>query len=209
MPTSAPEPPSQPSSPRLPRLPALPSDARKLKVLDFDIENRPLSYWYDGQTTAEITAIAAGYTPDAIDCWTLGPHGGGYEDMLRSFLKAYNEADMVTGHFIRKHDLPIINGALLELGWAPLASKLTSDTKLDLVKRKDLAVSQEALAAMLGLPEPKRHMTQGDWREANRLTPVGIAKTKERVIGDVVQHMELRRRLLEIGALHPPKVWKP
>lgn len=182
---------------------------QRLRILDFDLENRPLSYWYDGQTTAEITAIAAGYEPDNIQCRAIGPVRGGYEEMLLWFVARYNAADVVTGHYIRRHDLPIINGALLEAGLKPLKPKLTIDTKEDLIKRKDLSASQEALASMLGLPEPKRHMTQGDWREANRLTPAGVAKTKERVIGDVVQHMALREALVEIGALGAPKVWRP
>jgi hypothetical protein len=52
-------PPTQeaPSRP-LPMLAGLASERGELRVLDFDIENRPLSYWYDGKSTAEITAIA-------------------------------------------------------------------------------------------------------------------------------------------------------
>jgi len=36
----------------------LPTVRSKQRILDFDIENRPLSYWIPDQPTAEITAIA-------------------------------------------------------------------------------------------------------------------------------------------------------
>jgi hypothetical protein len=159
--------------------------SRPIKVLDFDIENRPLSYWYDGKATAEVTA----------------------EYMLKNFKLAYDTADMVTGHYIRKHDLPIINGALMEYDLPLLGPKWTHDTKLDLPKRDGLSMSQEALGAMYGLEAPKHHMTQNDWREANRLTPEGFEKTRERVVSDVIQHKELYQRLRPI--LKPPKLWKP
>ena len=57
---------------------------------------------------------------------------------------------------------------------------------------------------MLGIDAPKVQMDQKKWREANRLTPEGIALTKERVVGDVIQHMELRNALIELGWLDPP-----
>ena len=205
------------------------AEPRAKRILSFDIENRPLSYWYDGNCTAEVTAIAWGWqvSPAAdpvIRCRALGdyefeqqeenrfgaelrPVGGA--EMLTAFVHAYNEADIVSGHYIRKHDLPIINGALVEHGMAPLRPKLTSDTRLDLVRWKDLPASQEALGDMLGLDSPKEHMSQAKWREANRLTPEGIAETRRRVIGDVRQHLELRAALLERGLLRAPRMWRP
>lgn len=179
-----------------------------MRVLDFDIENRPLSYLGPDYTTAEITAIAWSWADQKkIHCRALGEVE--YVDMLRAFVKAYDAAGMVTGHYIRRHDLPIINGAMLELGLPPLSPKLTSDTKLDLVKRQYLSASQESLAEMLGVEKNKYHMTQPKWREANRLTPKGIALTKRRVRDDVRQHRELRVKLLKAGALKPPSVWRP
>ena len=183
--------------------------SKPIRVLDFDIENRPLAYLGQGFTTAEVTAIAACWVgePKSIVCWVLGRE---YPDlMLREFRKLYDQADMVTGHYIRNHDLPILNGAMMEYGFHPLDEKLTSDTKNDLVKKKDLSASQENLASMLGLPEMKAHMSNTNWREANRLTPEGLRLTAERAMSDVIQHMALRKRLLERGLLGPPRVWKP
>jgi hypothetical protein len=178
------------------------------RVLVFDIENRPLSYWYDGQATAEVTAIAASYLgEDTIHCWLLGREE--LPSILEQFTKLYNLSDMVVGHYIRKHDLPIVNGALMEQKLPLLSPKLAHDTKLDLVKRGGLSMSQEALSAMYELSAPKHHMTQSAWRDANRLTPEGIKKTEKRVKDDVIQSKELYRTLLAHHALKQPKVWRP
>lgn len=179
-----------------------------LRILDFDIENRPLSYLGMDYTTAEITAIACSWLDqDDVDVWLLGKCKP--KTILRNFVRLYNQADIVTGHYIRKHDLPIINGALLEQGLPPLTRKLVSDTKTDLVKRSGISASQENLSAMYGLDAPKEHMNQHEWREANRLTPIGLEATRRRVIGDVLQHKQLRARLVQAGALGPPRIWEP
>lgn len=184
---------------------------RSLKILDFDIENRPSTYWTDRRPSAEITAIASCWVSDVttmqVDVLTIYPDSS--TQMLNAFISRYNEADMVTGHNIRKHDLPIINGALIEHGMEPLAPKLTSDTYLDLMKHGDISVSQEALGGMLELPVPKLGMTQTDWREANRLTELGILKTSKRATMDVLQHIYLRNELLKRGLLKSPKLWTP
>jgi len=129
--------------------------------------------------------------------------------MLTDFTAAYNAAGMVTGHYIRKHDLPIINGALMEFGLPLLGPKLTCDTKLDMVKKSDIPATQEHLAHMFGIKAQKLHVTQAMWREANRLTPEGIALTEKRVTMDVKQHMQLRKAMLKAEALKAPKVWRP
>lgn len=178
-----------------------------LRVLDFDIENRPLAYLGMDFTTAEITAIAAGFVGEKkVHCWLLGKDA--YEDMLEGFRKMYDAADIVTGHYIRKHDLPIISGAMIEVGLEPLADKLSCDTKLDFIKAHYISKSQENLAQMLEIEESKQHMSNASWREANRLTPKGLAKTRARAVGDVQQHMALRAEMVRRGLLKAPKVWR-
>lgn len=180
---------------------------KQQRILDFDIENRPLSYWYDGNATAEITAIACSWVGSAeVEVWLLGEED--METILNNFLERYNEADIVTGHYIRKHDLPIINAHLFECGMAPLSSKATSDTKMDLVRMGSLSLSQESIASYYGLPQAKHHMDQHAWRTANRLTPEGLLKTRKRVVDDVVQHKAIRERLIAEGVLGPPQMWE-
>ncbi len=179
------------------------------KILDFDIECRPLS-WYAGDfNSKEITAIAAGFVgpnPE-IKYWLLGEVSP--TDILDGFLEMYNEAGMVTGHFIRGFDLPLVNSSMLEYGYPPLPDKLTQDTKNDMVKRHGMSNSQENIADGLGIESPKVGMSQEDWRAANRLTPEGLEKTKKRVVGDVIQHMEMRQAMLDKGMLGKPKLWTP
>jgi len=180
---------------------------RAMRVLDFDIENRPLSYLGSDFTTAEVTAIAWAWTDtDNVTVRLLGETP--LLDILREFVNAYNDADMVTGHFVLGHDLPMLNGALMECGLPPLADKLVQDTKVHLMRAKGISKSQESLGAMFNLDAPKVTMNQSKWRAANRLTPEGLKEVRERVVGDVRQHMELRRVLIQRGMLAPPKMWR-
>ena len=178
------------------------------RILHVDVENRPLAYLGQDFTSGEITAIAVSWadSPD-VRCWLLGVDPPVM--MLRNFCGFYARADIVTGHYILRHDLPLLNGAMLERGLAPLAPIYVSDTKVHLVKRKYLSASQEALSGMLGLIEHKHHLSNHDWREANRLTPEGIVATRKRVIDDVLQHKALRAILLTRGALKPSTLWQP
>lgn len=180
---------------------------RPLRVLDFDIENRPLSYWQPDRPTSEITAIAWAEKPSEVYVVTLGRVDP--VAMLESFVEAYNASDVVTGHYVRVHDLPIINGALIEYGLPPLKPKMVQDTKQDMIRKADIPATQEHLADMLGIKAHKYHMTQAMWREANRLTEKGMDQTEKRVTDDVKQHMQLRKAMLKAGWLKPPRMWYP
>lgn len=182
--------------------------ARPLRVLDFDIENRPLSYLGSDYTTAEVTAIAWAWTdrPDDVTVYLLGETA--LDVVLLRFREVFQTADLVTGHFIRGHDLPMVNGALMECGLPPLPDKMTQDTKLDLIRTKGISQSQESLGAMFRLDQPKVQMNQSKWRAANRLTPEGLKEVRERVVGDVRQHIALRATMLERGLLAAPSLWR-
>jgi hypothetical protein len=179
----------------------------ELRVLSFDIENRPLSYLSQDFTTADITAIAWGTTPADVECEVQTKSDRSRVRMLKAFVRAYDEADIVTGHYILKHDLPHINGALMEAGLPRLGPKMVSDTKTHLRKFTGISKSQENLGEMFQLLEQKVAMNTPKWREANRLTTLGVALTRERCIGDVIMHMELRAKLIELGWLGPPRRW--
>ncbi len=180
---------------------------QKLRILDFDIEARPLSYWGE-RPTNEITAISSCFTDDlgTMETHLLGKDDP--KDMLAFFVARYNEADIVTGHNIRSYDLPQINGALLEYGMPKLLPKMTQDTYHDLHKRGDIPASQEYLLDLFDIGT-KLHMGQHAWRTANRLKPEGIDKAKARCTGDVYDHMRLRVELIKRKLLKAPKIWKP
>jgi len=182
----------------------------RARTLDFDIEARPLSWLGGDFVTREVTAIAARFIDrpkKETHVWLLG-----VDDpvaMFEGFRALYDEADVVTGHYIRGFDLPNLVGAMSEYGLPPLGEKWTVDTKGDLVKSQGVSKSQESLAAMLGLRHPKVQMNQAKWRAANRLTPEGIELTRERVVGDINQHIEMLAELRRRGLVGPGRLWTP
>lgn len=188
---------------------------RRQRILDFDCECRPIA-WYGGDwVTKQPTAIAWKF---------IGERGGvevaliGESDrssrvldeeraMLAAFVEAYDAADIVTGHYIRGFDLPLVNGALMRLGMPTLGPKDTHDTKGDLIKGQGISKSQENLGAMYELRHPKVGMNTGLWAAGNMLLPEGIKATRKRVVGDVRQHIALREAMLERGHLGPVQSW--
>lgn len=183
------------------------------RVLDFDMEARPLGWLGGDFVHKEVTAIGWAFIEDGhpvdLECAQITRDARSHKKMLRRFREVWEEADVVTGHYIRGFDLPLLNGALIEFDVPRLDAKLTHDTKLDLVKHNGMSKSQENLSAMHDLDKPKVSMDVPKWREANRLTKKGLALTEERVLGDVVQHVELREWMLEMGMLGAPKLWEP
>jgi hypothetical protein len=188
-----------------------------LKVLDFDVEARPMA-WYGGDlVTKQPTAIAwkfigepgkprvawigASHEPDNLHDEEI--------EMLEAFREAWLGADCVSTHWGRQYDCPVLNGACMRLGIPGLGPKLVEDTKVDMDKASGLSKSMENLGAMFHLKNPKVPMDTTLWFEANCLTTRGIEFTIKRVVGDVEEHVELRARMLELGILGPPKLWRP
>lgn len=185
--------------------------AKKLRILDFDIETRLVGFHNAGRfkpAGSEPTALAAQFVGSKVTHLAYQPDWGVFE-ILRLFRDLYDAADIVTGHYIKKFDLPILNGQMIEYGLPPLDQKLVQDTKVDLIDFEGLSKSQENLSEMLMLQESKFKMNDAKWRAATRLDPAGVELTKKRVSQDVKQHMRLRQALLEAGALNPPTPWKP
>ena len=184
---------------------------RPARALVFDIENRPLSYWYDGNPTAEVTMIAWKFTGEGkeIRVAALRKNSLGSHSLLKQFLPDYDKADVVIGHNIRSHDLPILNAITVENNLDPLKPKLTIDTLRDLGRYKDIPKSLEYLTELLGCPYQKFHMTQHSWRDANRLKSSGMVKARERVATDVLATEWVYNELVERKMLvKPPKVWR-
>lgn len=182
--------------------------ARQLRILDFDIETRLVGFHKGGRFAPD------GCEPIAVAWSWLDPENvevrvGPGKALLRAFFLAYLQADIVTGHYIRKFDLPVLQGAMIEHGLPLLPARRTHDTKCDLVKFAALSKSQENLSEMLELAEAKYHMSDVKWREAARLKKGGQEQTRIRVTDDVRQHMELRAALLEAELLTEPKLWRP
>jgi hypothetical protein len=187
------------------------------RVLTFDIEARPMA-WYGGDfVTKQITAVAWAWgdgrvpgpdpAPYEVPCRTLRDNG--MVRMLQEFRKVYEVADLVTGHYIKGFDLPLIQSWLSMMDMPLLDQKLASDTKNDLIKMHGVSKSMENLASQLGCESEKFSMTTTDWLRANALEEEGTKKLVARVTSDVVLHIEMRGRMLAKGMLKPPSVWKP
>lgn len=158
----------------------------------------------------QITAIAWSWADQKrVHCEVLEQDLSNERSMLERFLAAYNEAGIVTGHYLHKHDLPLLNDHCMRLGLPLLKPILVSDTMLDLPKVKGLGKSQENLSDTFGLTAEKHHMGGARWRQANTLDPAGRAGARKRVVDDVIQNKELRTTLIERGLLGTPKTWRP
>jgi hypothetical protein len=179
------------------------------RILDFDSECRPMHY-SEWRAESQITGIAWSWIgEDKVDCVLLQQNLKNERAMLKAFLDVFNQADMVTGHYLRKHDLPLINDHCIRLGFPVLKPILVCDTMSDLRSVKGLGKSQENLSVTFGISAEKHHMTGAQWRVANALTPAGVEGTRTRVIADVLQNKQLRQELLDRGLLKSPKVWRP
>lgn len=188
-----------------------------IRILDFDVECRPMA-WYGGDwVTKEITAIAWRFVDEpeeATRVWLLTPSTTWAEHLekrregMRAFLADYDQAGMVTGHYIRGFDLPLISGTCFRLGLPPLSAKLAHDTKQDLIRMSGLSKSQENMAAYLDLKHEKQKMNTHLWEVGNSLVEEGRRETERRVVGDVNQHIEFRQSLLDSGALLDARTWE-
>jgi len=164
------------------------------------------SEWRD---ESQITAIAWGWIGSrTVEYEILEQDESNEESMLARFLEDYAAADIVTGHYIMRHDLPLLNDHCMRFGWRKLAPKRVQDTKL-LPKVKGLGLSQENLSTLFELTEKKHHMNGRKWARSNALSPEGREQARMRVVGDVRQHKALRRALLDRGYLKSPRVWAP
>jgi len=192
-------------------------NVRKLRILDIDSEARPIA-WYGGLFVTK--------QPTGIGWKWIGERGKvevrlvGLSDrsskvfdeeraMLTEFAEQYEQADIVTAHYLRGYDLRTLNAAYLRLGLPLLGPKMSICTKDDLVALSGISKSMENLSAMFELKHQKLHMTTTDWFYANTLQPDGIERTRNRLLADVTEHIELFETLRDAGALKAPRMWQP
>jgi len=118
------------------------------RILCFDMEARPLG-WYGGDFThKEVTMISSAWIDDpegTMKTFILTKRDGSGRKMAEAFLRRYNQADIVVGHYLRGFDLPLLNSTCLDLGLPPLKPIRVQDTKGDLLKLHGLSKSMENL----------------------------------------------------------------
>lgn len=174
--------------------------------MHFDMECLP-GHWIGGDYVSKVVTAAA-WSWRGSDFVNVRTH---YDCeprfIVRALAKHIRSADIVTGHYIRGFDLPLLNGALLREGEEPLEQVLTVDTKMDLLKTHGRSQSQKNLAGLLGVPAPKVDLTLGEWEQFNLKHPDFRDRGEIRVVGDVIQHKQLYQALEDRGWLGSPKVW--
>lgn len=181
---------------------------RGLAILDFDVECLP-GHWIGGDFTSKVITAVAWSWEHGKKVTVMTHYDYTVSEMAESLTYVINMADVVTGHYIRAFDLPLLNGTLLREQLPPLGPVITSDTKSDLLKAHGRSKSQENLAAMLGVEAPKIQVTNYDWECFNTRMPGYQKIGVERVKGDVIQHKQLRQKLLDLGYLGPVRRWEP
>ena len=197
-----------------------PAAARPTLIRDFDFESKPLWFWWD-KPTAVLTSLSYMDTVgDALDHDSMRTEvapldtKAEYMEWLAHVYDVLTTPDILTGHNIDRFDLPLFQAQLMRYGMPSLPALTTQDT-MRLPKKRDMSASQESLInyksldlrCPIGMPIYKDHLSIPQWEEA----AMGWDDTVliERPSSDVHGHAHLREKLIELGYLATPRLWKP
>lgn len=200
--------PSEPSRP-LPAPTAILTETRR--TLDFDLETVAAGYADPNWVPNIVTAWACSWVDaDDVECAVLPVarlHDRAYRaSFLEPLMERIREAAVVTGHNIIRWDLPVLNAELMQLQMPVFGPLLAQDT-MRVPRGRGFKKGQDNLASLLRVPLPKKALNWQEWQAA--YAEPDLHTVRERVMGDVLQHKQLRVRMREQGWLEPPRVWKP
>jgi DNA polymerase elongation subunit (family B) len=125
---------------------------------------------------------------------------------LKPLLAALGEADMVTGHNIRRFDLPVIQAEVMRLGLPSLEPVLAQDT-IKLRTSKGFKKGQDVLGRLYRIADEKLSLDWQAWQDA--YDEDGWQTIRDRAESDVAMHKQLRSALLELDYLKEPRRWSP
>lgn len=198
---------SEPSTLTLPRL--KPVAERPRRTLDFDIETLAAGYadpeWVPSTVTAWAFSWGDTIEVDALPVRHLYDRKA-RRRFLQPLLRALEDADVLSGHNIIRFDLPVLQAEVMRLGLPSLPTRLVQDT-IRLPRAKGFKKGQDNLAVLTGVREEKLPLNFEQWAAAYSERDLGTVK--ERVAGDVRQHMRLREQMRERGWLVAPRMWSP
>lgn len=197
-----------------------------LRILCFDIETMPVGF-SEWDPEAEIVAICTYWIGEKGKprYWLVRPENA--KQTLKEFCGVYDQADLVVGQYIRKFDLPTINGSLMMHGLPQLQQKMTSDTKDDWGKKRGVSASLESFLVYYQRLDSlikvngkthKAHLGKAHWRHIYRaLTSLRndewaqaqLSLLRSRCQGDVIATAKVFKKMSELGHLSTPKVWRP
>ena len=182
------------------------------RILDFDVETVAAGFADPEWVPQKITCVAWSWIgSDDVETRVCGPKGifGRPEKraaMLRPLVAAIRQADMVTGHNIRRFDLPIVNSECLRLGLDPLPRLLVQDT-IRIVRTKGFKKGQDNLGRVLEVEERKLSLDWQAWQDA--YDEPGWKTVRARAAQDVRQHKLIRAEMIGRGWLRDPVTWTP
>jgi hypothetical protein len=129
---------------------------------------------------------------------------------LEEFIAPLLEPDViVVTHNGPRYDLPFISGTRMRLSGKSLPPLRVSDTYAHLPKRGSaFSASLGNMSQRFGAV-PKGSMSEYDWEQAYNGVPEFLTKLRKYNIGDVNATLALRRKLVELGLLGAPRIWKP
>lgn len=173
---------------------------RPLRILCFDLENKPGTYGPGDFTHGKVTALAAQFLTESEPvCWAL--RRARPKEMRRqalAFAKLWEQSDVVMGHYIRRHDIKLLQGMMDMLALPRLPDRRVIDTCVDMAKSAGYSKSLENQCARWGCPWEKVNMTEYDWEQAYDGIPWAVEKMKRRCTTDVRMNVwlygEQRRR---------------
>lgn len=187
-----------------------PSD-RERRLLDFDIETVAAGYADPAWVPHTVTAFAyCWYGTDDVHVQALSPASfynvAERQRFLSPLLVVLEAADVLCGHNIVRYDLPVLQAEVMRLGLPSLLPRMCEDT-IRMPRSKGFKKGQDNLGVLLDVPLSKLPLNHQQWQEAYGESD--LATVKDRVGGDVRQHMLIREQMRQRGWIKPARMWSP
>ena len=181
------------------------------RILDFDTESLAAGFADPEWVPQKITCSAWSWVgEDVVHHRICGIRGFFIPEVraksLRPLVAAIRQADIVRGHNLARHDLPVLNAECLRLGLGPLPPLQVQDS-IKIVRTKGFKKGQDNLARLLKLEKEKLAMDWQAWEDA--YAEAGWPTVIARCVSDVEQHKQLWDAMSAAGWLKPMTVWRP
>lgn len=180
------------------------------RILDFDIETLAAGYADPAWVPDKITCISASWIgEDEVYTWMTGQRGywsrkARARKVLRPFYELLSEAEMVTGHNIKRFDLRVFNAEAMRCGVEPIRQVLVEDT-MAILRSKGFKKGLDNIAVELGCGG-KLALSWSEWDKAYEDPSWQVVK--ERCESDVRLHKQVREEMRSRGWLKPPTMWR-
>jgi DNA polymerase elongation subunit (family B) len=210
---------TSPSSPAAPRRSLwkvgliTPTEPKSERILDFDVETLAAGFAEPEWVPQKITCVAWSWIgSDVVESRVCGPLGfmspqsnALRVEMLQPLLDEIAKADMLTGHNIMRFDLPVINAECMRLGLEPIREVKVQDT-MKLTRSKGFKKGQDNLETLFKTRQQKLSLNWQEWQDA--YDEPEWKTIRDRAETDVIGHKEVRQKLIDLGYMKKPVVWR-